>query len=614
MMPTDTDLPIAAGGLLGDFAAAGAIGWSGVHLARTLGWLSGESRPEVLLACALCLRAQDAGSVCLPLDTVDRATLALEPTDDQQPGLTWPDADQWLALLASSPLVAVGESPAPNQRPLRLVNRLLYLERNWQAEEQVRTQLLARLEVAPPDVDAARLERAIEQAFRPFAASAQRQQDAVATSATSWTSVIAGGPGTGKTTTIAQLLRVLDDLADRRMTVALAAFTGKAAARMQQSLDASLDATGMTQSPWQYLQVRPASTLHSLLAARPHGKFGRNADNPLPYDLLVVDEMSMVSLDLMAALLAALRPSTRLVMVGDPHQLASVDAGAVLADIVEAGLPVTRVPPGDSAQPASAITVLDHSHRFSGPIQQLADAVRQADSERVLDLLASAGDALAWVEVDPDPDALIRITGLADDVVTQGRRMHAAAVAGLDLDALAALDAHRILCAHRRGRYGVSGWSRAVEQLLRSRIAGYGREGEWYLGRPVLITRNSADLQIANGDTGVVTAGGDGPVVALSSASAARRRSPWLLDSVETMHALTVHKSQGSEYHGVTLVLPSADSPLLTRELLYTALTRARLRIRVVATADSIAQAIATPARRATGLGARLRADSPMMS
>ncbi len=170
-MPTDTDLPIAAGGLLGDFAAAGAIGWSGVHLARTLGWLSGESQPEVLLACALCLRAQDAGSVCLPLDTVDRATLALEPTDDQQPGLTWPDADQWLALLASSPLVAVGESPAPNQRPLRLVNRLLYLERNWQAEEQVRTQLLARLEVAPPDVDAARLERAIEQAFRPFAAS-----------------------------------------------------------------------------------------------------------------------------------------------------------------------------------------------------------------------------------------------------------------------------------------------------------------------------------------------------------------------------------------------------------------------------------------------------------
>lgn len=617
MVAQSIDIPVSAAGPLVDFACQGIIGWSGVHLAGTLSWLSGETRPEVLLAAALCLRAQEAGSVCLPLDEVAHTSFAVEPddktdsqaqqagsVDDRQAGLPWPETRAWLAMLASSPLVSVGEQAPANQRPLRLVGCQLYLERNWAAEEQVRLALLARLDVAPPHVDRAARDLAIDRAFVSLSAdpaASARQREAVATSSSSWTSVIAGGPGTGKTTTIAQLLRVLDDLADRPTSVALASFTGKAATRMQQSLAASLVASGQASQPWRHLKVAPASTLHSLLGARPNRGFTRNADNPIPQDVLIIDEMSMVSLNLMATLLAALRPTTRLVMVGDPHQLSSVDTGAVLADIVAAGLPLARATQG------SAITVLDHSHRFSGAIQQLADAIRQADSKRALDLLSGTAPELDWVEMDPDPVTLNRLSGLADDLLNQGRAMHEAAVTGRAVDALAALDAHRLLCAHRHGRYGVTGWSRVVHQLLRGRINGYGREGEWYLGRPVVITRNAAELQIANGDTGVVVAVGGGVEVALSAGDAPRFRSPWLLEDAQTMHALTVHKSQGSEYGTVSLVLPPVGSPLLTRELLYTAVTRARNRVRIIATADAIAQAISTPARRATGLGSRLR-------
>lgn len=590
-MSIDVDLPVSADGLLAEFGAVQEIGWSAIHLARTLSWLSGESREQVLLGAALCLQAQQAGSVCLPLD---------EPRTTDLP---WPEPNAWLSQLSDSVLVGCGEQAPANQRPLRLVGRQLYLERNWQAEEAVRLALLDRLTLAPPAANPAALEEAIERAFSAVSAdpaATTGQRAAVRTAATSWTSVIAGGPGTGKTTTIAQLLRVLDDLASSRTSVALASFTGKAAARMQQSLDASLASSGQTAQPWRWLQVSAASTLHSLLGARPNGNFGRDANNPLPHDLLVIDEMSMVSLDLMAALMAALRPATRLVLVGDPHQLSSVDAGAVLADIVTAGLPA------GGGQPGSAITVLEHSHRFSGPIQQLAEAIRDARPEAALDLLATGPTGLEWVATDPDPVELAGLGELSADIVAQGQAIVNAAQAGRSTEALHALDAHRLLCAHRRGRYGVASWSRFAEQELRRAITGYGRAGEWYLGRPVLIGRNAADLQISNGDTGVAV-NIDGRIqVALSSGDEPRLRSPWLLDAAETMHAMTVHKSQGSEYQAVTLVLPSTDSPLLTRELLYTAVTRARQQVRIIGTAEAITTAIATPARRATGLGSRL--------
>lgn len=584
---------VVATGLLAEFAIAGAISWSGVHLARTLSWLTGEQQPEVLLAVALCLGAQESGSVCLPIGEAHPAT----------GGLAWPETTAWLALLTDSPLIAVSAGPPANQRPLRLVGEQLYLERNWQSEESVRLALTSRIAMPPPALDQRLLDDSLAAAARQWGGGPEltaAQRGAVRTSLSSWTSVIAGGPGTGKTTTIAQLLRVLDDLTTTRTSVALASFTGKAAARMQQSLDASLAHDDHRGPGWKHLQVRPATTLHALLGARPGGRITRDADNPLPHDLLVIDEMSMVSLDLMAAVMAALRPTTRLVLVGDPHQLSSVDAGAVLADIVSAGLPIA------GGRPDSAITELTYSHRFAGPIQQLADAVLGARTGDALELLCSSGEELSWIDTDPEPQMIATVESLNADVVSQGQAMVSAARHGDPAAALAAVDAHRLLCAHRQGRYGVGGWSRAAEAELRRTIPGYGREGEWYLGRPLLVTRNAPDLRISNGDTGVVVRIDGQTQVALSSGDRPRLRSPWLLDSTETMHAMTVHKSQGSEYDAVTLVLPTPDSALLTRELLYTAITRARQRVRIIGSADAITQAINTPARRATGLGRRL--------
>lgn len=613
-MKLRTDIAVSATGLLAQFAEAGAVDWSGVHLANSLAWLGDEPDPEVGLAAALCLRAQTAGSVCLPLDDGVQRLIGVEPDDDSEgeptvAELPWPEPDAWLAKLSSSPLVAVGEQGAANQRPLRLVGRKLYLERNWQAEERVRRALIERQQAVPPQLSDAALSPAIDSAFASFSSAPEataQQRAAVRNSARSWTSVIAGGPGTGKTTTIAQLLRVLDELAEQRTNVALASFTGKAAARMQQSLDASLanhtrSRAGGAAPAWRQLQLGAATTLHRLLGARPGHGFSRNQANPLPHDVVIVDEMSMVSLQMMVYLLAALRPGARLVMVGDPDQLSSVDAGAVLADIVAGGLSISA----DSAE--SAITVLDHSHRFSGPIQQLAEAIRTGQPDDAIAVLRSGAAEVQWVETEADPLSLPTLTGLATDIIDQARSVYAAALRSDARAALAALDTHRLLCAHRRGRAGVSSWSRAIDRLLRSHVAGLGAEGEWYPGRPVLVTRNAPELEISNGDTGVAIGRGDHVNVALTAGDEPRLRSPWMLDSVETMHALTVHKSQGSEYDSVTVVLPGVGSPLLTRELLYTAVTRARSAVRIVGTEEAIIRAVETPARRASGLGERLQ-------
>ena len=608
----DTLLPESSVPLLAGFAAAGLIDAAGVHLAETLARLGSEPDELVLLAVALCLRAQQSGSVCLPLaDLPSPDELAAATGQPDDPGVPdRPASLDWRATLLASRLVTAGEQAPSNRRPLRLVDDRLYLERDWLAEEAVRCKLLARIAEPAPAIDPDGLATAIARAFGSAATAAdQPQRTAVTTALSCWTSVIAGGPGTGKTTTIARLLQVLDDLVDRPTMVALAAFTGKAANRMQESLAASL--TGRPDQPetWRWLRCPPAGTLHALLGARPGSGFSRNELNPLPHDVVIVDEMSMVSLDLMAALLAALRPTTRLILVGDPDQLSSVDAGAVLADIVTAGLPM------QTGSTRSAVTLLHQAHRFSGPIGRLAAAIRAADEQRAVELLLGGHADLEFAELDPRPGDWTGLAGLVDDLVGQGAALQAAGLTGDPVAGLTGLAAHRLLCAHRRGRYGVTGWSAAIEQLLGQRVPGHAHSpGGWYPGRPVLITRNIPGLQLSNGDTGVVLRRDGELVVALGSIPAPQLYSCWQLDAVETMHALTVHKSQGSEYEAITLILPDADSPLLTRELVYTALTRARRRVRIVGVRAAFEQAIRTPARRATGLGERLGASVPAVT
>lgn len=596
MWPADS--AISAAGLLADFSRAGAIGWSAVHTANTLGRLFGEADQTVLLAAGLCVQVMESGSVCLPLAYADQI---IRPAEEaEEPALPWPDPDEWRSALAASPMVSCGEEPAWNNRPIRMVDDQLYLERCWIAEERVRLAINARLVQTPPPIEPAVLERALDVAFADADSQTSGvQRAAVQRCLSTRTSVIAGGPGTGKTWTIAKLLSVLDQTTTEPLTVALAAFTGKAAARIQQALDAAFPA----QHRWTHLRLRGAQTLHCLLEAVPGNGFRRDATNPLAVDVLVVDEMSMVSLPLMVAMVEALLPTTRLVLVGDPDQLVSVEAGAVLADIVDAHLPVS------ATDPRPAVTHLTGNRRFQTSLSTLPPLIRGGHPEEVTQALRN-NPAVTFIEAEQvDPSHLTSYPGLWDEVSTQMAGMLAAALRGDRDEALRILDSHRLLCAHREGPYGVRAWSGAIARALKPLVVGVPRQGQWHPGRPVLATRNAHDVGISNGDTGVAIWAGGRIQVAMGSPGSSRIVSPWVVDSPETMHALTVHKSQGSEYDRVTLVLPPPSSPLLTRQLLYTALTRAKTHLSIIGSMAAIAHAVSNPAQRATGLATRLVAS-----
>ena len=325
-------------GLLAVFNRAGVLNPADVHTAETVCRIGQDIDERVQLALALTVRALRNGSVCIDLRTVhttafDEAESAIDIAE-----LPWPEPDEWIEACKASPLVADG-ADQPGGRPLRLADGLLYLERYWQQEELVRVQLQRRFAAAAPEIDQSRLSAAFPRLFDHEGLApgeADRQQLAAAVSALSRVSVLAGGPGTGKTTTVARLLALLRDQPGPALRIALAAPTGKAAARLEEAVRA---ATAQLQPEDQRrLGDLTASTLHRLLGWLPsnRSRFRHDATNQLPHDVVIVDEMSMVSLTLMARLLEAVRPSARLVLVGDPDQLSSVEAGAVLADIARA--------------------------------------------------------------------------------------------------------------------------------------------------------------------------------------------------------------------------------------------------------------------------------------
>jgi len=614
----------AAWGLLAAFNQAGVLNPADVHTAETVCRIGQGVDERVRLALALTVRALRNGSVCIDLRTVrttafDEAESAIDISE-----LPWPEPDEWIQACTASPLVADG-ADQPGGRPLRLAGGLLYLERYWQQEELVRAQLQRRFAAPAPDIDQSRLSAAFPRLFDHEGLApgeADRQQLAAAVSALSRVSVLAGGPGTGKTTTVARLLALLRDQPGPALRIALAAPTGKAAARLEEAVRA---ATAQLEPDDQHrLGDLTASTLHRLLGWLPsnRSRFRHDATNQLPHDVVIVDEMSMVSLTLMARLLEAVRPSARLVLVGDPDQLSSVEAGAVLADIARApGTPDANLRrrlveldliSDQETAPVHGVVQLTHTWRFGGAINALARAVRGADADAVVAVLRSGASDVQFSEVDleaaPTEASARALVGVTAQVRAAGVAMLEAARSGDIAAALAALDRHRLLCAHRRGPYGVLRWGLEVERWLAEAVPGYGEDGEWYVGRPLLITANDYEMSLYNGDTGVIVQTPAGVRAAFARGAAAKLYPPVRLDAIQTVHAMTVHRAQGSQFDTVSFVVPPPDSPLLTRELLYTAVTRAQRQVHIIGSEEAIRRAVLRPANRASGLRHRLAA------
>jgi exodeoxyribonuclease V alpha subunit len=596
---------------LAPFVAAGVLDAAAVHVAATVTRATGESDPDVVLAAALAARAPTHGHVCVIPEQV-AATIVVDTVDDRAPldMLPWPDPVVWADGLAASPAVrAADQRDAGVLRPLVWDGRRLYLERYWRHEATVAADLLRRA-ASPGAVGAppAEVARVLDRWFgardpdAPDAPDAQRRAAEIALG--HGLAVVAGGPGTGKTRTVARLLGAAHEVTAARhrpLDVALAAPTGKAAARMTEAVHEEIAATGVSGAVAAQLAAAEASTLHRLLGWVGGTEYRRDARHPLPHDLVVVDETSMASLPLMARLVAAVRPDATLVLVGDPHQLASVEAGAVLGEIVgpEPGAATAGIV-------RERIVVLERAHRFApdSSIAALAGAIRVGDTDRALSLLRTGGDELRWVADDDTAG----IAALEQTVCDHAAAVLADARAGNAAAGLERAAALKVLCATRHGLLGSYRWNDRVESSLAHAVPGAALYRRFYAGRPLIVTRNDYPHRLANGDVGLVVARENRTVAVFRDGAEVRELATSQLDEVETWWAMTIHKSQGSEFPEVIVTLPPEPSPILTRELLYTAVTRARERVTVVASEAALRTAITHPVARSSGLAARLHA------
>ncbi|HEY9104471.1 exodeoxyribonuclease V subunit alpha [Chitinimonas sp.] len=527
-------------------------------------------------------------------------------------GQAWPALANWRQALLDSGFV----SEPGGYTPLVLEGERLYLARLRDDEYQLAASLRER--AAPSTLEPARIRKVLAPLFQGQAED-DGQRLAAATALLNRVAVISGGPGTGKTTTVAKILAALLQL-EPNCRIRLAAPTGKAAARMvealaqaRQRLDVDLvTLAGLPQE---------ATTLHRLLGYRPDSAKPRyGPDQPLALDVLVVDEASMIDLPLFSRLLQALPAHARLILLGDRDQLASVEAGNAFAELVtlaarsRAGASRLSQATGAKlvADPVATalgdgIAQLTVSHRFHGDsgIGELARRSNHGDAEGSLALLREGRPDLSWEAGrlrDWLPTLLARLGPALQDYRT--------AVAESDVAAaFASFDKLRLLCALRDGPVGVD----SINQLIESRVFRQDpRRQPWYPGRPVIIRSNDAALGLANGDVGLSLAGPEGLRVYFPAERGWRALAPARLPAHDTAFALTVHQSQGSEFDTVWLLLPDEDAAILSRSLIYTAVTRARKAVALWGSGSTLAAAVARETRRESGLVARLKAAEPL--
>ncbi len=574
--------PLVTAGVLsaGEIAVADAVGRLGGPHSRTV-----PSDP-VVLGTAIVALGRRLGHSCVDLARAGALCRAAAPDPDTTAELDLPEAEAWVDALSRSGLVQIGDGPdAAWDRPLVLDpdRGRLWLARYAHYERTLRDRLVAAAAPGSGFADDADVAAAVDAAFAAVDGSGGRQRDAVTAALRRRLSFVVGGPGTGKTWTVGRLLDAYRRLAgaDSDAEVALAAPTGKAAERLTEAVGGAVQAT----------------TIHRLLGLHPDSAPGVDPPRILPHRLVVVDEASMIDLAMMTRLVGALAADAHLVFVGDPDQLLSVEVGSVLRDVVDAA--------ADPESPLSgSVTELDESHRFGGQLAELATAIRAGDGAGALDLLLDeTRPALRLV----DPGDTAAVGALVQDSVIAARRMLEAAQAGDGAEALRIGRSHKVLAAVRAHRFGLGWWNTRIASEV-----GLA-PGVWLVGRPVIVTRNDPANGVFNGDVGVTVPDPDDPLgmqVALAGPDGPRLIAPSRLRSHEDWWAMTIHKSQGSEFERVVVALPEVESPIVSRELLYTAVTRAKAEVTVVATPTALTAAATRRIDRASGLRDRLGSEA----
>lgn len=573
------------------------------QLARGLCALGSETDERVGLAIALLSRHIAAGHVCLPLHELSRPELLLG-TEVPQLTEAWPELTSWIKALRASPLCVAQDSASP--LVLDHAERL-YLRRHYACEQALAEMLRTRASRAVLTQEA-RVNARLQELFgNSDPSDLQRRAAELATRRA--LCVISGGPGTGKTSTVVKILAAVveEALASGAVAprIALTAPTGKAAVRLQSAV---LNAKQNLPCAPEVRAAIPetASTIHRLLAQTMLRDRSEVSVQPelLPVDLILVDEASMVNLELMAQLFAALPEHARVILLGDRDQLASVEAGAVLGDICA----VAEHGAAGKSDLARCIVQLRHSYRYGAEsgIGQLARAVQIGDAERALETLDDPSYPDVTLQEDVGKKPIEPGAALIEEVLA-GYRPYLTALAKDPAAALKLFDNYRVLCAHRQGERGVVGLNREITRLLgRERLISFA-EGHFF-GRPIMITENDYRTQLWNGDIGVIaTEAGERYAYFLSADGALRRLGIGRLPPHESAFALSVHKSQGSEVDVVSLVLPSEPSRILSRELVYTALTRAKKRVIIHGSREVLRAAITQAVSRNTGLQDLLR-------
>ena len=576
--------------LLHNLARNGDISWLSYYFAEFVAKQAQSGIGELLsLSAAMVSEANQRGNVCVELGRFNQRPLFNSGYLDATEIPCGIDSASWCAQLRASRCVGGPRDSAP----LTLDGERLYLNRYWNYEEHVAARIRAMLEISD-DLDNERILQQVERIFADSGLVDQDQKRSVATAARKHFCVISGGPGSGKTSTVIRILAVLTAL-DPYIRIALVAPTGKASARMMDSISQRIDQIDMDPAIRDALPTT-ASTIHRLLGYRRHG-YRYHEHHQLAVDCVVVDEASMIDLELMFHLLTALPATARLILLGDRDQLASVAAGNVLGDITGHGYTFEPV----SVPLTASIALLRNNYRFDhdSAIGEVAAHVNQGQSKAALQLLRQGDRGLRWYAEGDDQihvDALAWIYAAYDPIFDHNSPG----------DALEVYEKTRVLCATNQGPLGVESLNRIISQAMLAR--NNLPESDLYAGLPILIKRNYHELGLFNGDTGILWRYTTGLRACFrDSAGNIRDLAVNRLPEFVPAWASTVHKSQGSEFDSVFLVLPSdPDSEALSRELLYTAITRARQQFILHAAKSVVIRSIECLTQRHSGLAQKL--------